>query len=553
MKDDYWSEEDLKAKVVIPFLLSKGFNLSEMEFEKSFKVTAGTKQIIVRSDILLKIKGYPLIVIEVKRPGHEINSADADQAISYARLCESIAPFAMITNLKETKLFDSYTRKEITTPISQNGFSERKIAFNEELISEALKNLFSLNYRFLQDFCQSQRNLQMMHLFGVEKSTSRFADNLFLDREGLRRDFNEFLQSKDKCFLLTGRQGTGKTFSMVTLAESVGKEIPVLFYDAPYIPRRLAESIEEDFCWGNKQRTWYGDIINQIDSILKKHNTQMVIFVDSINEVSSINSIKTDIIDLIRRLYSTPIKLCLACREEDWKLFYYDKSEPGIFSSLMFCPNLRTKTELEELKLEASTRITDFSENELDLVFPKYQKSFDLKSGLSTQAKTICKHPETLRIVSEIFSHDKIPLSLRRKKILNRYWLRKLESTGSKQMAEQLLTKIGNLVLEIKSLEIKERDLIELLPWNSGYQEVYTKAISESILVLRRDNLGDSYVRISPNLLLEYVLAKNLVEEYNKRTIEQRDFVSFAFELSHRLRGFPSYEGGNASFLQHNG
>ena len=63
-----WSEEDLKVKVIIPFLVKKGFSLSEMEFEKSFNIVLGTKKITVRSDILLKIKGQPTIVIEVKVP-----------------------------------------------------------------------------------------------------------------------------------------------------------------------------------------------------------------------------------------------------------------------------------------------------------------------------------------------------------------------------------------------------------------------------------------------------------------------------------------------------
>ena len=103
-------EEDLKAKVVIPYIVNKVFSLSDMEFEKSFKITVGTKQITVRSDILLKVHGQPMVVIEVKRPEHKISSADANQAISYARLCENIAPFAIVTNFNETKLFNSYLK-----------------------------------------------------------------------------------------------------------------------------------------------------------------------------------------------------------------------------------------------------------------------------------------------------------------------------------------------------------------------------------------------------------------------------------------------------------
>ena len=164
---------------------------------------------------------------------------------------------------------------------------------------------------------------------------------------------------------------------MIKLAQSIGKELPVLF--AAFIPRRIAESIEDDFCWGAKQRTWYGDIINQVDSILKKHNLQMIILIDSINEVSSKNSIKIDIIDLVKRLYNTSIKLCLACREEDWRFFYYDKGEPGIFQSLGFHSKSRGLTDAEGQISEESIKINDFSEHGSDLAFGKYSAVFDLK------------------------------------------------------------------------------------------------------------------------------------------------------------------------------
>ncbi len=543
MEISFWSEEDLKNKVIIPCLVSKGFSLSEMEFEKSFSLRVGTKNIVVRSDVLLKIKGRPMIVIEVKRPEHTIDSSDIDQAISYARLCQKIAPFALVTNLEQTKLFDTYSRGEITSVPTLKGFSEEEFKLDEDFKTEALKTLLKLDYGFLQDFCQSQRDVQMLHLQGSRKSMSRFAKELYLNREGAEQEFEAFLNSSDKCFILLGKQGTGKTFSMISLSQLVGKRIPTLFYDAPYVPRRIAESIEEDFCWGSKQRTWYGDIINQVDSILKKHHAQMVIFVDSVNEAIPRSSIKRDIIDLLRRLYQTSIKLCLACRTEDWKFFCYDKGEPGLFSSLVYYPHEERQTAFVESELEGSTKIGDFSDRELDLVFPKYKEVFDLKSGLSQQARLSCRHPETLRMVSEVYSHSEIPLSLRRKKILEKYWSKKLECTGNSEIAEPLLLKIGESILGHKSLEVKEKEVVELTARDSMYQEVYMKAKSENLLQSRKDAFGNSYIRITPNLLSEYVLARNLVEEFNKRPIEKKDVASFVDEISQSLKGFPLHQG----------
>ena len=89
-------------------------------------------------------------------------------------------------------------------------YSQRNITIGEELKSEALRSLLTLDITFLQDFCESQRKLQMMHLVGLEKSSRRYSDDLYLNRGVINTDFKEFLLSKDKCFLLTGKQGTGK-------------------------------------------------------------------------------------------------------------------------------------------------------------------------------------------------------------------------------------------------------------------------------------------------------------------------------------------------------
>lgn len=545
--EEFWSEEDLRAKVIVPYVIKKGFDPSQIELEKSFNLKVGTKKITVRSDVLLKVNGQPRIVIEVKRPDHKIDLDDAFQAISYARLCDNIAPLAIVTNLNETKIYDTITKEEVTTIASLTSFQPDKLNLNEEFKSEALKTLFSLNHDFLQDFCLSQRKVNMMHLLGNdERPLSRFTDDLYLNRKGLETDFENFLASPDKCFLIVGRQGTGKTFSMISLAKTIGSRLPVLFYDMPFVTIRIGEMIEEDFCWGSKQRTWYGDIINQIDSVLKKHNTQMVIFLDSINETSSRDLVKKDIIDFARRIYNTSIKLCIACRVEDWKFFYLDKGEPGIFSTLLHHPN-QGMISMEEGIQQASVQISDFSDEELDLAFQKYRAVFDLKKELSGQARLSCKHPETLRMVSEIFCHKEIPFSLRRKKLLDAYWRKKVECIGNSPIAEQLLNKIGKVVLEQKNLEISEKSLMEMVQWSSAHQEVYWKAISENILVLRTDKLGERFLRISPNLILEYILAKNLLDMY-KKTPPEKNIVDFFESVSQELSEFPLYEGSMLLF-----
>lgn len=141
-----YSEEDLKAKVVLPWLSDHGFTSDMISLEKSFRVRLGRGVFRVdggrllstetheqalaacaqpRVDVLVRASdGRNLMVIEVKAPEHDLTSDDRNQAISYARVLEgNIAPFAVLTNGRETQVYDVLTaqpiRGEATHPISQ--------------------------------------------------------------------------------------------------------------------------------------------------------------------------------------------------------------------------------------------------------------------------------------------------------------------------------------------------------------------------------------------------------------------------------------------------
>jgi hypothetical protein len=110
---EHWSEEDFKIKLVIPFFEKRDFKLKDMEFEKPFRLTVGSKRINVFSDILVKIKGHPIFLVETKRPRHKIIGKDIDQAISYARLNDHIVPYVIVTNFHETRLFTHLHEKKL--------------------------------------------------------------------------------------------------------------------------------------------------------------------------------------------------------------------------------------------------------------------------------------------------------------------------------------------------------------------------------------------------------------------------------------------------------
>src|SRR5260221_9321195 len=107
------SEEDVRL-LVARYFAELGFESNELSAEDVFTVHIGHNDIVIgakrdrtsvtaRSDLLLMRQGHPFAVVELKAPDHVFTDADARQGISYARLLEEIAPFAIITNGTETR------------------------------------------------------------------------------------------------------------------------------------------------------------------------------------------------------------------------------------------------------------------------------------------------------------------------------------------------------------------------------------------------------------------------------------------------------------------
>ena len=184
------NEEDIRGKLLLPFLNSLGFDASEISLENSFSIRLGKSQhkIKGRSDILCKRNGNNLFIIELKSDSVSITQKDIDQGISYARLlADNIAPFTIISNGKTTKIFDSITREEITG----KNISEHSSYFqNDYTLStdidlriryEALKNFVSFSQENLKLFCEGQVRDRMGPIIGsFDNPYSKFVKELYI-------------------------------------------------------------------------------------------------------------------------------------------------------------------------------------------------------------------------------------------------------------------------------------------------------------------------------------------------------------------------------------
>ena len=106
------TEEDLKVKVLLPFLQELGYSGESIKFEHGIDVTIGSKKTIVYSDLELVIDGRVEIVIDTKTPAKSLSEKDILQSVSYAKLVTTPpALYGITTNGYECVVTNVYTGK----------------------------------------------------------------------------------------------------------------------------------------------------------------------------------------------------------------------------------------------------------------------------------------------------------------------------------------------------------------------------------------------------------------------------------------------------------
>jgi len=108
------SEEDVKAKVVIPFLKELGYKDNQIFLNVPIKAYLGRQSKVVYADLVVKEEDQAIIIVEVKRPGVQLGEIEKEQAISYARqFSPKVVPIAVLTNGILTKVYDVTTKHQI--------------------------------------------------------------------------------------------------------------------------------------------------------------------------------------------------------------------------------------------------------------------------------------------------------------------------------------------------------------------------------------------------------------------------------------------------------
>lgn len=394
------TEEDIKLKVIMPFLNSLGFDENELEFEKSFSIRVGRHTSIVndriqtkraRLDILIKRDGNNLFVIEAKTDGRPLTEEDRDQAISYARLVDPMAPIVVVTNGKETKLYRTGDKKEIDKEIDKDKTNILNYQLGndiENIYEEAFEYFIGYSFDNLNIFCSAQIKDKMVTLLGSrEKPGRKFIPEMYVMPSGLLKAFNDFMSCEKNVFAVIGESGSGKTCSMCGLSLHLATEYPVLFYRAAELSKRLTESIAEDFNWEFSSTNDAIAIFKRLDRILK-NKREMLIFVDGIDEWNFPNKVAI-FGDFARHIRGKGFKLIVSCKVGYWERFLWDSGIPTRFS--------------EQISPSNGYLMGPFQDREYSELINKYRSFYDFHGLFEKDVLDECKRqPFLLRVFFEV-------------------------------------------------------------------------------------------------------------------------------------------------------
>lgn len=531
-----WNEEEIKNNILLPYLISCGFNASELSFETTFKIALGRGRYTIngkksaeangRLDILCKRDQEHLCVIELKAEGINLTDDDRVQGLTYARLLEPMAPYIIITNGKETCVYNTITGDKILGQPDSNSWSISGLQEDIELRYEALYQFIGMSLSNLLYFCQLHNTEEFSSFMAMDNELvedylqKKYIPSIYVKREGIETLFEKFTAQSNHCvFPIVGPSGTGKTNTILHLASIYSVEFPVLFYSGTLLTGSFFEKIKRDFNLFFSAEESDTGLIKKLARLVKKHNKSFIFFIDAVDEWDAQD--KSHQLNELGKICNTlGIKLCVSCKNDMWDEFLSRRSIKTPFSKLLY----------------PSEMLTDFNSNETEIAINKYTNCFKLNKSDGLLPYDL-KNPFYLRVSCEISRFLNVPLieTASIKETFRSYLSQKTSLMTHSDECNRTLLSIAQILLEYGLPQISEFELLnkmnlpptekletDLFAYNILYKYVdvdgrcmigfYFSGIRDYLIAIKIMQLDRAYQNVRITRVKDYI-GKNYICE----------------------------------------
>lgn len=524
------NEEELKIRFLVPLLERLGLYRDDLHFEESFSFKAGrqtlsenVKSALVqkrpRLDIRASRGGQNLFIIEAKAPGHTLTDSDRLQAISYARLIHPMAPYAIVTNGRQTRLYDTITREEIFPPeVKIDGAFTIQLPGSDDF--DALDCFLRLNTENLLRFAKAQTTEALRPLRGSTSDlTKKYIPDLHHPRPSVGRALSHFVQSSDSTLALVSESGMGKTSCMCHRAlELLEAGRPVLFLRGSEVGGRLLERIAEEFAWTFAETLSPPALVQRLSRLA---GDALLLFVDAIDEWPA-KTAAEQLGALASHLADTRLKLVVSCKSAAWSSFLVRRDTPTDFS---------TQVATHENENAPGLTLHPFRDEGFFEVLRKYKQVFGFHGvwdkNLLEETK---RSPFFMRIAFEVAKeHSMHELRETSLEIFDRYYRSCVNKTAKPDLANRVLSKTAEALFQ------KNTDRIRLTQLRSALELRVTEDLPQDLFlagVLEYASVdGARAVRFAFESLRNYVIAFHALN-WNELTVE-----AFRKEVRHLDQG----------------
>ncbi|MCK4655144.1 MAG: type I restriction enzyme HsdR N-terminal domain-containing protein [Candidatus Cloacimonetes bacterium] len=546
------NEEEVKNKIIIPWLKDLGFDEHNLNFETTLEFHAGRgifkklgkknipvkKEIIKpRLDILVKDKkenGKNLFVIEVKAENRKINNKDINQAFSYARLIHPMAPLFMVSNgtKKGTKLFKTSTKEEITS-FSKNFANQDdnfKIEPNIENYHEALRYFIGYSENNLSQFCKNEYDLNVKNLKAIKKEDNKsYLAEVYEPSQKLASIFDNFLKSEKKTFALVGNSGMGKTCWICNTTENyISKKYPVLFYQFKDIENGIFETIVNDLNWSDDISPILSpqEGMKRFFKIFK--DKEVLFFLDGLDEKNSAEGNRI-LEKFFKYSHNKNIKLIVTCKGFYWDKFLLDGKNPT-----------RLSDELFTIKGEEDKKgflLNELEKEQFQKLLDKYRKVYKYNGLIEPKLlQEFQRNPYLLRITFEYASQKNMKsLNFTVKRLFLLYYEKLLKPLGNDDYKKNILNQIAKIFYDENQDSINVDKILQKIK-----QEIPDELFRWNILTRRTNNESETFIEFYFSKLRDFIIAFKVLK-FDLQNNEYFDNLKIRNKINVQLEVINSY------------
>jgi hypothetical protein len=502
------NEEEVKARIILPWLHTRGIVTDDLDLETTFKVKVGRQVLSVggrttgggvvhpRLDVLVRRGDLHLLVIETKAGGLDLTEDDRDQAICYARLVHPIAPYALVTNGREFRLFDAITKIQVK-PESVQFDGSCSIALPDEARLQALRLFFDLSPTNLRALCTSQVELEIQGLTGPHDDFGAvFIADAHVPRNELPPLLRRFLGSDRSTFVLVGESGMGKTCSMIDLVHSLlNQGLPTFFFRGACMASGITDAVSAEIEWAFGGPGDPVAVLRRIASLDRAH--PLVIVVDGLEDWAFSPRVQ-DLAFLIHHAGTANVRVIVSCKSRVWSSFLSIRgSRTGIHSNIF------------EATLEQpySHELLSFTPQQFYRALQKYRVAFQCEGLFETSA---LQHAQqnlfVLRLLFQVASQSGAPyVGFSSLEFFQQYLELLTSRTAHPEVALNTLVEIARVLVALDQEWVDEHTIRSRLRLSAN--ETIDPTLFDQRILVRSGPLGVKRIAFAFTHLRNYLAA----------------------------------------------